>query len=102
MKIFITAGFLLSLVAFGYLNSINKKPGREFSFAMCVAAYDKFNGGEGILEKLDYKDEAKLEYGKYSDNSFTVSLAIAEDKYTYNNYTLLRQLEIYYSCLHHS
>ena len=82
-----------------FTNAANKKPGSDFAFGECVAAYDKFGDNSDILEKLKYSDKAKQAYSKISTNTLSVNMAIIKDKSDYHNYTIIRQVERYIACI---
>lgn len=86
-------------VFFGYSTTV--KPGVDFSYGECVAAYDKFGSDRDILEKLKYKDKAEERYGKYTDNKLTISVTLLKDKVDFNNYLLIRQVTRYIGCISH-
>ncbi|PKG39472.1 hypothetical protein [Psychromonas sp. Urea-02u-13] len=90
---------IVTITALFAINSAYKIPGSDFAFGECVAAYDKFGNRSDILEKLKYKDKAKEAYGKISNNKLSISLAIMEVKSDYHNYTIIRQVERYISCV---
>lgn len=92
---------LVAALAVGWQYSVSQKPGRDFSYGECVAAYDKFGSDRDILEKLKYKDKAEERYGKYTDNKLTISVTLLKDKVDFNNYLLMRQVTRYIGCISH-